>query len=221
MAQNAITKINPTGARCFDYGALAPEVAECLRKQTDRIRTRTKATCLAIIEIGRDLVAVRQSIGHGLFVKWVEAECGFTPRSAQKYMRAAEFAEGKSELSSFLSPTTLYKLSAKSTPPEVIQAVLSRAASGVISDADINRMCRTSASPKPKGAAPALAEEDKRKAERRREREAAAKTAARHIVKYYGPVVAKLLMGLKGFYRIIPHLQHEIDAQAETPIADQ
>ena len=36
-------------------------------------------------------------------------------RSAQNYMRAAEFAEGKHETVSLLEPAAVYKLVAKST----------------------------------------------------------------------------------------------------------
>src|ERR1700722_8875490 len=78
----------------FDYTKLAPDVAEALRKQTARIRERIKTTAGAIIEIGCDLLAVKQQLDGRWFCEWVNLECGFNIRTAQRYMQAAKFAEG-------------------------------------------------------------------------------------------------------------------------------
>jgi hypothetical protein len=119
----------------FDYAAMAPELANKLKKQAARIKKQMKATTAAIIEIGRDLIAVKQHLEHGQFGSWVESECGFTTRTARNYMRAAEFAEGKSETISDLSPTCLYLLATKSTPTEIAIEVIARVESGeIVSD---------------------------------------------------------------------------------------
>jgi hypothetical protein len=52
----------------------------------------------SIVWIGRDLLAVKQMLEHGQFVHWVAKECGFSIRTAQNYMRVAEFFEGKSAI---------------------------------------------------------------------------------------------------------------------------
>jgi hypothetical protein len=112
-----------------------------LRHQTARIRERVKTTTKAIIEIGRDLIAVRQTLGHGQFILWVEAECGFVMRSAQKYMQVAKFVDDKCESGAHLAPATLYLVSAKNAPPEIVNEVTARAVNGtMISDADVVRM---------------------------------------------------------------------------------
>jgi hypothetical protein len=90
----------------FDYGSLSPEIADALREHTARIRHQVKATTTAIVWIGRDLLAVKQMLEHGQFVQWVEKECGFSIRTAQNYMRVAEFFEGKSATVALLSPAT-------------------------------------------------------------------------------------------------------------------
>jgi hypothetical protein len=65
----------------------------------------------------------------------VKTECGFTTRAARNYMRAAEFAEGKSETISDLPPATLYLLASKSTPPAVATEIIARVESGeIVSD---------------------------------------------------------------------------------------
>ena len=45
-------------------------------------------------------------------------------RTAQRYMQAAEWAEGKNDIVSYLPPKTLYLLAAKSTPVEIQTDVL-------------------------------------------------------------------------------------------------
>ena len=78
----------------------------------------------AIIDIGRDLLVAKQTLPHGRFLPWVKAECGFAPRTAQNYMRVAEFADGKCETVSLLTPTAIYALSSKKAPPVVVHQVL-------------------------------------------------------------------------------------------------
>lgn len=124
----------------YDYTAFPPKRAEALRNYALRIRTQVAATTAGIIQIGRDLSAIKQQLEHGQFCAWVQAECGFTVRSAENYIRAHEFADGcgKYETVSLLSPTTVYKLAAKSTPPEIVREVIERASAGTaINDEDV------------------------------------------------------------------------------------
>jgi hypothetical protein len=46
----------------FDYDTLPVETADALRKQASRIRERAKATTAAVIDIGRDLAAVKHQL---------------------------------------------------------------------------------------------------------------------------------------------------------------
>jgi hypothetical protein len=122
----------------FDYAAVAPELASNLRSQAALIKERMRATTSAIIETG---LAVKQSLEHGQFCVWVPTECGFSTRTAQRYMSAAEFAESKNDTVSLLSPTCLYLLAAKSTPTSVVTEVISRIESGEnVLDDDIRMM---------------------------------------------------------------------------------
>jgi hypothetical protein len=121
-------------ATTFDYHTMSPTSAEALRKQAARIREQVQITARAIVAIGKDLLAVKQSLGHGRFSQWVEAECGFSMRSADNYIRAATFAEGKMETVSILPPATIYRLASKKAAPEVVEVVISRAESGTVTD---------------------------------------------------------------------------------------
>jgi len=53
----------------------------------------------------------------------VVAECCFTIRTAQNYMRVAELTD-KSEIVSLLNPAAIYRLAKASTPPDVVDRVV-------------------------------------------------------------------------------------------------
>jgi hypothetical protein len=138
-----VTAIPEIGRTAFDYASLAANKAEFLRNGATRIRQGVKSTVEAICDIGVQLCRAKQMLGHGQFVQWVESECGFSLRSAQNYMRASEFAADKNATIARLPPATVYRLSAKNAPPEVVSEILARATSGErVSDAEVIRMIR-------------------------------------------------------------------------------
>jgi DUF3102 family protein len=94
-----------------------------LRNLAEQVRNHSRSSTKAIIAIGEALRDAKQHLGHGRFGKWVVAECGFTIRSAQNYMRAAELTD-KSEIVSRLNPAAIYRLAKASTPPDVVDRVL-------------------------------------------------------------------------------------------------
>jgi hypothetical protein len=131
------------GRTTFDYGTLTANNAEFLRKKATRIRQGIKSTVEAICDIGVQLYGAKLKLAHGQFVQWVQLECGFSPRSAQNYMRASEFAADKYATVALLPPATVYRLSAETTPAEVVAEVLARAANGErVSDAEVVRSIR-------------------------------------------------------------------------------
>jgi hypothetical protein len=128
----------------FDYDSLAPDDAEFLRRGAARIRAGVESTMETVCLIGANLYAAKRMLGHGQFVQWVESECGFSPRSAQNYMRASEFAGDKCATVAFLPPAVVYRLAAPTAPPEVVFEVLARAANGErVSHAEVIQMLRS------------------------------------------------------------------------------
>jgi Protein of unknown function (DUF3102) len=111
---------------------LDPGLTSDLRQQAARIRSRIAKTTEAIVETGRDLLAAKDQLEHGEFSAWVEEEVGIRIRSAQLYMSAARFMAGKNETVSLLPPSTIYKLAAKSTPPELAAEIIARVTSGEV-----------------------------------------------------------------------------------------
>jgi Protein of unknown function (DUF3102) len=105
-------------------------VSKELESAAQRVRTRLKNMSEDIIEIGRELRAVKRRLKHGHFLDWVEKECELSRRTAQLMMRAAEWAEAKCEIVAHLEPAAIYLLAAPSTPETVRQEVLSRLEEG-------------------------------------------------------------------------------------------
>lgn len=96
----------------------------------ERIRARIRRTTIDIIATGRDLVSVKAQLGHGGFLKWIDAEFGMSDRTAQRYIAASEFVGTKSDTVSDLPPATLYRLAAPTTPQPIKARVLADLESG-------------------------------------------------------------------------------------------
>jgi hypothetical protein len=132
---------NAIGA--FDYGSLPPEIAEDLRLDAGRIRDFRDVTG-GVHVIGWLLTWAKEALSHGQFIGWVRAECGFNIRTAENYIRGSKFIESTDSQSvAILPPGTLYLISAKNAPPEIVEAVLARAAGGEpVPAAEVKRMLR-------------------------------------------------------------------------------
>lgn len=76
---------------------------------TCEIKLLKQQTAQNIIEIGKRLTQVKETLPHGQWGEWLEREAEFTDRTAQRFMRAArEFANTTSM--SGLSPTKILAL---------------------------------------------------------------------------------------------------------------
>lgn len=111
----------------FDYETMAADVAQEARAVVDRHRARSRAY---FMDTGRDLIAIKERLEHGLFQKWVEAEIGLPIRTAQNFMRAASALGHKSETVAHLPQGVLYQLAAQSTPAPLREEIVSRIESG-------------------------------------------------------------------------------------------
>lgn len=94
-----------------------------------------------IIEIGRDLLAVKASLPHGSFLPWIEAEFGMSERSARNFMNVGERFAGKSATVADLPPTALYALA--SAEPDVQSRIEEMLAAGeVVTKATVDALRR-------------------------------------------------------------------------------
>lgn len=116
----------------FDYSPLETVVATQLQETAARIRERLKKTVEDIIEVGNDLLAVKEALPHGQFGPWLKAEFGWGERTAQNFMSVAERFGVKTEIIADLTiqPTAAYLLAAPSVPDEARQVAFKRAEAG-------------------------------------------------------------------------------------------
>jgi hypothetical protein len=116
----------------FDYSTLEPQVTNQIQETAARIRERVKKTVEDIIEVGNDLLVVKEALPHGQFGPWLKAEFGWGERMAQNFMSVAEQFGAKTEIIADLTiqPTAAYLLAAPSVPDEARQKALERAEAG-------------------------------------------------------------------------------------------
>jgi len=126
----ALRTVSEDRAEQFDYAQLSPGEAAEIREVAVRVRAAHERTIVAVLEMGRDLLAVKARLGHGRFGAWLHAEFGGVARTAQNYMMAAQAFAGKGEMVSYLPAATVYALAAPSTPKAVRSEIVCRLEAG-------------------------------------------------------------------------------------------
>jgi hypothetical protein len=96
-----------------------------LQVRAESIRSRLKRTAEDIVAIGQDLIEVKEDLGHGRFLEWINAEFGMKEQSARNFMNVAKRFETKSPKFGDLPVSVLYELAAPSTPETVVSQVQS------------------------------------------------------------------------------------------------
>ena len=125
----------------FKYDDLEEPVVIQLKKIACAIGNHTRSGSKKILAIGRALLDAKQPLKHGQFHGWVVSQCGFSIRTAERYMCAALFLKDKYDTVSHLQPSTIYRLSAKTMPPSTAERVLARLTEEpALSDIDVNAL---------------------------------------------------------------------------------
>lgn len=116
----------------FNYDLVETKVADKVRATAERIREKVKRTLDDLIEVGNDLLTVKEALPHGQFGPWVKAEFGWGERMAQNFMSVAERFGPKTEIIADLTiqPTAAYLLAAPSVPDEAREKAIERAEAG-------------------------------------------------------------------------------------------
>ena len=114
----------------FNYDLLETKVAEKVRSSADRIRERVKKTVEDIIEVGHDLLAVKEALEHGHFGPWLRAEFGWSERTPQNFMSVAERFKSAKIADLPIQPSAAYFLAAPSVPDEARQVAVEKAEAG-------------------------------------------------------------------------------------------
>jgi hypothetical protein len=112
----------------FNYDCLDKAQASRLRKTAAHIRK----TCHDnFLEIGRELVNIKEWLAHGLFAQWVECECQMGIRTAERAMQAARVVTKSDKLSS-LPIDALIALEGRTVTNSILDQVASKIDAGEI-----------------------------------------------------------------------------------------
>ena len=115
----------------FDYGQLGDKLADEVRASTARINASKKTH---IIEVGRELTAMKAKLEHGLFSEWIDRELNFSAATSRNYMAVARELAHAPLTVSVLPPAVLYRLAGSS--PSVRDEIVSRIEGGEYVDRD-------------------------------------------------------------------------------------
>jgi hypothetical protein len=193
------------------YADLAPELATKLRAQARVIRQCMTQTIESIVAAGKELLLTRDSLDHGQFLRWVRAELGISPSTAQRWMRVAERLGANASALTHLTLDAAYQLTSRDATPDIIAVVTAKAAAGEIvpvstvktmmSDVrDRRLMAEAEARHKerlkkmPRRKREELERQKLEHEERRREKQENARTAAAAIIERFGHDGARFIL---------------------------
>jgi hypothetical protein len=116
----------------FEYRLLEDKLAEQVRSAANRIRESLHRTLAGLIEVGKELHAVKDVLPHGRFGRWLRAEFGWGERTARNFMAVAERFGPKTAIIAEMriDPTAAYLLAAPSAPDEARRTAVERAEAG-------------------------------------------------------------------------------------------
>lgn len=112
----------------FDYNQIeSSKVRTKAQVVANRIHANIRATEKSLLANGRELMAIKDDLGRGLFGPWVEAEFRWTARTAQNYIAVADRLADNYHYLTYLPSPTIYRLAAKSTSDAVRLNVINAA----------------------------------------------------------------------------------------------
>jgi hypothetical protein len=119
-------------ALLWNYDQLG-DAAETVITHAVEIKRHERRANESVIEAGRHLIAVKESLTHGQWGDWLATEFSMTDRTARTLISIAERFDGKSEIISDLNATVLGLLAAPSVPEAAVAAVIDASAQGAVS----------------------------------------------------------------------------------------
>ncbi len=112
------------------YAGLDTPAQIVAREAVEHIGSLQQRLITDIIEIGRTLLRVKETVGHGHFLPWLRGEFDWTERTAQNFMSAAERFGPNPKCVSHLPLATVYRLAAPGTPDDLREKIIARLEGG-------------------------------------------------------------------------------------------
>jgi hypothetical protein len=119
--------------QAFDYGHIHDQSCrDWAMAAAGTIRSNLGEAVVKVIEAGRLLQSAKEKLPHGLYLPWVEQQCGLKPDYAARLVKAVEWINvvPAPHFDAVDSVTTLFLLSADTTPEDVREWFMERAAAG-------------------------------------------------------------------------------------------
>lgn len=115
----------------FDYKILNQENRQYIQETTRDLKERLQRTAQDIWEIGQKLADVQSRLDHGQFGSWLEAEFGWSRRTAYNFIRVYKaFQENAKFAQTNIAPSALYLLASPSTPQSIRDQFIQQAKTG-------------------------------------------------------------------------------------------
>lgn len=112
------------------YAGLDTRAQVVARKAVEHIGSLQQRLITDIVEIGRTLLRVKETVGHGHFLPWLREEFDWTERTAQNFMSTAERFGPNPKCVSHLPLATVYRLAAPGTPDDLREKIIARLEEG-------------------------------------------------------------------------------------------
>jgi len=120
------------GADRYDYSRLPDELRSQAMLAQGTVVEGLSSAVRRVVEAGQALSWAKSELPHGEYLPWVQQACGLKPRYAQQLIKAAEWvnAQHAAHLDAVPDATTLFLLSADTTPEDVREWFMERCADG-------------------------------------------------------------------------------------------
>ena len=135
MSAKAI-KVSTFTVKPFDYGLVDADASDFARQAVGRIKGHERA---AAVDIGRELIAVKDRLGHGHFLAWIEAEFGWSRRTATNMMQVAQEFGDDWEKIAHLPRSLQYQIASPSAPQAIRDAIRQQGEGAFVDPSAIKR----------------------------------------------------------------------------------
>ncbi len=117
-------------SKTFDYTSIDAEHRQFAEQAASDIRGLLRRSAADIWNIGKSLSEVKEKLGHGKFLGWLDAEFNMSERSAYNFTQVFDQFELATVANLDVAARVLYALASPSTPEEVREEAVVRAGRG-------------------------------------------------------------------------------------------
>ena len=117
----------------YAYAGLDEATVSRIKGAVTRIRNNLANATQSVIEVGYDLIDVKERLSHGEFGTWIDAEFGMSMRTAQNFMSAVRMIGSfgmAPEIVQAIPQKLLYQLASPKVPGEIVIDVIEQIEQG-------------------------------------------------------------------------------------------